>query len=924
MRRLALRATLAAGLFLLGLFLVPPASPGSAPPLASPAGHAVGNPAPPLTRALASPVLSPGFPLNETLGGTGTPSASGNPSSVVYAEPSPPVPNTIPVMMYLLNASRSSQYSQNLTAPAGTWARIVLNYTGVGVNGVFDSSYRGFLDRSMVLFGTTPEYGQWTVLQDLTEYSVLFHGVFNLTFLLGVAVPPGGYFLTSLSLAFYPVPAGSAPPSEPMGIAPLWYRVSPTSSAPIVYVDTVLPTNITNATLELYAYGLNTDEFWYLEQPGLREVQVFSNGTQIASVLPFTYINTGGILLFTWRPITGAFTLEDRPYRLNLTGALGLLEGARNLTVRVNGISPGATWFVGGSILYDTAPTAGVASSWTYSVSNPAPTITSDGVTYYDETATASVHYGASWGTPGGPVNVSTWANESYSRATTLNQHWLGASWNNTTSEERMTLTSITTGPSGDSKQVQTFDFPLAMDGGSQFIETSSTGGTYPIYGNFTTYLDNVVQEWNETQRTTGTVSAWTGYQHVDDRLTGGVNIDSGYEELLGPGAGLDISHSLIETQTTKLYSQLSASPTGGGSYTHLVIGAAYQPTTASLAETILTNVVSSPLFAGLATSQSNIDLGGSATFSVDVSGGTVPYTFSWVGLPPGCTAANASILACTPTTPGSYSVSVVVSDASGALAATSGAALTVNPSLSASVQMNVSALDVGQSVSANASLTGGSAPYTCRWSVSGGPWGASGTCGVGFTYTAVAAGSFHFSVQVTDGIGASFTSSSGGDLTVSDVPSVSIEAPSANATAVGSPLALTAFATGGSGNLLFTWTVNGTAVSDVWGPQFTFVPTGPGAFSISVSVRDSTGASAMGGSVSIAVSPASPPAGPSTGSGTGLPGGLDWTAFLVIGLGLGLVAGLVIGVLLSGKRRPPARRVAARPAAPPSQVTHP
>ncbi|MCI4336358.1 MAG: hypothetical protein L3K17_04060, partial [Thermoplasmata archaeon] len=413
---------------------------------------------------------------NTTLA-SATPDVTPPPTSGLISTPPPAIPDTTPVVMYFTNASQNCCVQANFTAPVGTWDLIVLNYTGQAVNGVYDSSYRAYVDQSMVLFGTTPEYGTWTVLKDVTEYTSLFHGTFNLTFLLGAAVT-NVYFLTSVSLAFYPVPNGGHAPPEPNLIVPLWFRVSITTSSPTIYVDTNLPTNVTNATMELYAYGFGPDEFWYSQEPGYRNVEVAVNGTSLASVLPFQYINTGGIDLFTWRPITGSFTLSDRPYELNETAALGLLEGPHNLTARLLGVTLSSDWIVAGSLLLHTDANATAASSTSYAWSAPAPTIHTVGSTVYDETATVTYSYSSLVGLPGGPVNVSLERALTYSSAVTAGQSWLTASWTNLTASEDASTNVTSAYSGGPVTQLLTTDFPLVMDIGDAFNQSSSNGGT--------------------------------------------------------------------------------------------------------------------------------------------------------------------------------------------------------------------------------------------------------------------------------------------------------------------------------------------------------------------------------------------------------------------------------------------------------------
>ena len=64
-----------------------------------------------------------------------------------------------------------------------------------------------------------------------------------------------------------------------------------------------------------------------------------------------------------------------------------------------------------------------------------------------------------------------------------------------------------------------------------------------------------------------------------------------------------------------------------------------------------------------LTPSPSEISLGQSIWLNVTVTGGTQPFSYSFSGLPSGCTSASVASLLCTPTSAGNYSVSVKVTD---------------------------------------------------------------------------------------------------------------------------------------------------------------------------------------------------------------------------------------------------------------------
>jgi hypothetical protein len=75
-----------------------------------------------------------------------------------------------------------------------------------------------------------------------------------------------------------------------------------------------------------------------------------------------------------------------------------------------------------------------------------------------------------------------------------------------------------------------------------------------------------------------------------------------------------------------------------------------------------------------------SVTLGSATSFFVGTSGGTLPLSFSFAGLPSGCRSINVSQLPCTPAgSVGSFNVTVTVKDASGR-SATSTAKLSVVP----------------------------------------------------------------------------------------------------------------------------------------------------------------------------------------------------------------------------------------------------
>ncbi|EQD34926.1 hypothetical protein B2A_12610, partial [mine drainage metagenome] len=64
--------------------------------------------------------------------------------------------------------------------------------------------------------------------------------------------------------------------------------------------------------------------------------------------------------------------------------------------------------------------------------------------------------------------------------------------------------------------------------------------------------------------------------------------------------------------------------------------------------------------------SPSAVTLGNAVTFTTTASSGAAPFTYQYVGLPSGCGTPTTAAFRCTPTTAGSYPISVLVIDARG------------------------------------------------------------------------------------------------------------------------------------------------------------------------------------------------------------------------------------------------------------------
>jgi len=226
------------------------------------------------------------------------------------------------------------------------------------------------------------------------------------------------------------------------------------------------------------------------------------------------------------------------------------------------------------------------------------------------------------------------------------------------------------------------------------------------------------------------------------------------------------------------------------------------------------------------------------------VTGGTSPYAWSVStgNLPAGITLSSSTgLLSGTPTTAGSYSFTVKVTD-SASLTATEPVILTVIAGPSLSFPVPPAALI---STAYNYALTesGGTSPYA--WSVSSGtlPAGISLSADGTLTGTPTANGTSSFTVNVTDADSQSATEAT--SLTVSDGVHTTFAAPAGGEVQTAYTDTLTAAA----GTAPYTWSVNSGSLP----PGITLssagvlagTPTTAGSYPFTVKVTDHDGGTA-------------------------------------------------------------------------------
>lgn len=115
--------------------------------------------------------------------------------------------------------------------------------------------------------------------------------------------------------------------------------------------------------------------------------------------------------------------------------------------------------------------------------------------------------------------------------------------------------------------------------------------------------------------------------------------------------------------------STVPCTPTAAGSFVIQVVvsdsSTPVQTVTETVDYTATSSVTVTPLSVGLSATDATGTVGTAFNFVATVSGGTLPYTFAWSGLPTGCAAVDEATLPCTPTASGSSLVQLTVSDSS-------------------------------------------------------------------------------------------------------------------------------------------------------------------------------------------------------------------------------------------------------------------
>jgi PKD repeat protein len=311
---------------------------------------------------------------------------------------------------------------------------------------------------------------------------------------------------------------------------------------------------------------------------------------------------------------------------------------------------------------------------------------------------------------------------------------------------------------------------------------------------------------------------------------------------------GLKYPNSLNDTWALSngTWTQLNVGPTplarwggevtwdaNGGRGFVLLFGGVAAPTVAYYGDTWSFKV---PLSANLSSGPTHFDLGGRTNLTISAVGGYPSYNYTWLGLPPGCTGANTSALACQPADIGTYNVTAVVEDSAGTIVSTNTVPLVVTDVPAVTGTVSPLRGDAPLQVEFGSAVTAGTAPFTYAWAFGDG--GTSNLSSGNYTFTE--AGTYGPTLTIEDAAGVFAAAPTMPTITVGNALGVTIVANITQGT-VPLEVGFSAVVLGGLAPYSYLWELGPAGVeSSLAAPSYSYET--PGTYEVSVSVTDSVG----------------------------------------------------------------------------------
>ncbi|MCI4360150.1 MAG: PKD domain-containing protein [Thermoplasmata archaeon] len=330
-------------------------------------------------------------------------------------------------------------------------------------------------------------------------------------------------------------------------------------------------------------------------------------------------------------------------------------------------------------------------------------------------------------------------------------------------------------------------------------------------------------------------------YDAVDGFLLlfGGLKFPTPFNDQWTFSAGHWTQQIPATSPTPRFDAAMSYYPNQGLGFVLLFGGQASSTVATSLLNDTWTYKV--PLLLTVTAQPDVLDIGDTAQLMLNVTGGYIPYVaYTWQGLPQGCASANATLLNCTPTSSGNYSVTARVNDSGGHNETSVALTLTVNANLTVTANASTYSGQLPLFVNFTSNVSGGTAPFTYAWFFGDG--GASATATPLHEFTTK--GVYTTALTVTDARSHSTTATLS-SITVSTPPIPLTASATAFPQSGTVPLTVqfTATSNGGVGLIVFNWTFGvGNANSRAASTQYTYETAG--VFTARLMVNDASNGS--------------------------------------------------------------------------------
>jgi hypothetical protein len=423
-----------------------------------------------------------------------------NPVSAYAPVPRPDTRScTVTAMQYdFSNSYSTGDYTGTLTPPtacAGKWNKVVLDWYG-SVSGVqYDRLAGVWIGGAEVFRTSTPEPDakgiSWHVDEDLSQYIPLLTKTQPVDVSLGNLVNSQytGVYDITMKITYYMADAQNPPAHVANEVLPLsntdsngdsdWWDLTKGETASLTET---FPTNLTNASIEVYARGNGCEEFWYSNVPDsdstniaenycaggtYREVGVEIDGKLAGVTQVFPVIYSGGINPLMWRPIMSVDSLRTEPYTLDLTPFAGLLSNGQKHTITL--VPPADisdVWMIDATMFLTTDPHAAhTGGAVTEDTIAAAPNLTTTLTSPVSGTNLITANASRDW-------SVSGYVDTSHGRVkTTVSQHltyqnidkiWGGGDYQTVTQQDQG-YTDVTTNGRAERS---TWSYPISMTAG--------------------------------------------------------------------------------------------------------------------------------------------------------------------------------------------------------------------------------------------------------------------------------------------------------------------------------------------------------------------------------------------------------------------------------------------------------------------------